>query len=93
MAIFAVIQQPGANAEKLAPAVAAVYAGANYPLGNGVWLVPTSGTAEEVSNKLGITPEATVGAAVVIEVASYFGRANPAIWSWIKANWEARPVG
>ena len=93
MAIFALIQQPGANAEKLASAVGTTYVGANYPLGNGVWLVATSGTAEEVSNKLQITPNAEVGAAIVVEVASYFGRANPAIWSWIKANWEARPVG
>ncbi len=93
MAVFAIIQQPHPNSAKLPGAVSAAYPDANYFVGNGVWLVAGSGTANDVSNKVGITPDATAGTAIVLEVASYFGRANPAIWTWIKANWEAKPVG
>ncbi len=92
MAIFAIIQQSGTNEAKLSDAVAAGFENANYPLGNGVWLVSLSGTAKDVSDKVGIT-DAAGGTGVVVEVASYFGRANPAIWSWIKSNWGGQPVG
>ncbi len=93
MAIFAIITQPGTNSAKLPEAVTKAFEGANYPLGNGVWLVSAVGTANDVSNKVGITPDGESGTGVVVEVASYFGRANPAIWSWIKANWGGVPVG
>jgi len=53
-----------------------------------------------VCRKLGLVksidePDADpiLGSAVVIEAASYFGRANPAIWSWIKTHWEGVEVG
>ncbi len=50
------------------------------------------GAAKEVSDTLGIT-DGAAGAALVFEVASYFGRANPNIWSWIKDNWDAGKHG
>ena len=92
MAIFAVIRQPGLNSEKLAAAVTSAYPN-HYDLGNGVWLVAERTTAQEISNKLQILPEPTNGSAVILEAASYFGRANPAIWSWMKSNWEATASG
>jgi hypothetical protein len=93
MAVFAIIHQPGAPVEKLANAITAAYADSNLPLGNGAWLVAGPGTAQDVAGKLGVAPGNEAGSAVVVEAASYFGRANPAIWSWITANWGARPVG
>lgn len=92
MTIFAIIQQPNQNTVNLEPAIKQVYAESNYPLGNGVWLVADKTTAKDVSDKLSITGGEN-GAAVVIEVGSYFGRANPAIWSWIKAKWEGSANG
>ena len=93
MAIFAIILQPGPNGEKLPQAIVDK-AGEGKFLGisEGTWLVASSGTAQDVSNRIGIT-EGLAGSAVVLEVASYFGRANPAIWSWIKSNWEGPPIG
>ena len=88
MTIFAVIKQPGPNSELLAGAIGQHFPLQHYDLGNGSWLIADNGTASDLSTKLGITPEGAVGSAVVIEVASYYGRANPAIWSWIKTNWE-----
>lgn len=64
---------------------------AKYPLKDGVWLISRSGTARELCTTLGIVG-GEYGTAVVTEVASYFGRANPAIWSWIKQNWEGEPL-
>ena len=66
---------------------------ANYDLGSGVWLVAGPGSAKDISDKLKITPDGVNGTGVVIEAASYFGRANPAIWTWIKNQWEGGPHG
>lgn len=92
MSIFVVIQQnssgPGGS---LAQRIATIGT-PHYKLADGVWLVSNAGTARDTSEKLGIA-EGETGTAVVTEVASYFGRANPAIWSWIKQNWEGKPLG
>lgn len=91
MAIFAIIKQPG-QADAIGDAIRMHYPMANYDLGGEAWLVAANTTALDLSEKLGITSGIN-GSAVVVEVASYFGRANPAIWSWIKANWEGAPLG
>lgn len=92
MAIFAIIPQPNPNHNTQLPIAIAT----NYPdkwaaldAGAG-WLISAKGTPQEISEKLGITA-GTSGSAVVIEIASYFGRANPSIWSWIRTNWESSP--
>lgn len=92
MAIFAIIPQPSAHAANLGPKVAATFP-THLAIGPGGWLVAATGTAQEVANKLEIVADDSNGAAVVLEVASYFGRANPSIWSWIKTNWERPTVG
>ena len=92
MAIFAIIKQPGLYGEKLGAAIGQRYPDAFYSLSNDAWLVSDIGTAQDVSERLGITSGEN-GSAVVIEMASYFGRANPAIWSWIKTMWESPPGG
>jgi len=91
MAIFAIIKQT-APVDNLASAIRTAFPLAHYDLGDGAWLVAASTTAMELSEKLGIT-ECTNGSAVIVEAASYYGRANPAVWSWIKANWEGTPLG
>lgn len=92
MPVFAVIRQ-SVPSEPLAAAIAREYEGTHYDLGDGVWLVAGSGTAKDVADKLLITPEGKSGTAIVLEAASYYGRANPAIWSWIKTYWEGAPGG
>jgi hypothetical protein len=87
MAIFAIIKQPGTNAEKLAPAIKETYPLHHYDLGGGAWLVASRGAAQDISDRLGIT-SGDNGSAIVIEAASYYGRANPAVWTWIKTNWS-----
>jgi hypothetical protein len=92
MSIFVVVQQDAAGPEGTLAHEVAKGIMPHYPLANGVWLVSASGSARDVSDTLGITGGAK-GSGVVTEVASYYGRANPAIWSWIKQNWEGGPIG
>ena len=91
MTVFAIIPQPNPNTPKLGGVITATFQGETIPLeGSAGWLVSTKGTAQELSAKLGVT-SGDNGAAVIIEIASYFGRANPNIWSWIKTKLEAPP--
>lgn len=92
MAIFAVIKQPNTtNRRALEDAIHERFPDKSYLIATGVWLVSAPVTARTLSDQLGVTGETdtpTAGA-VVLEVASYFGKANPEIWSWIKNNWDA----
>ena len=93
MSIFVVVQQ---NATGPAGTLASKITETrlpSYPLSVGVWLIAYRGTAQDLCGVLGIQPDATHGTAVVTEVSSYYGRANPAIWTWIKTNWEGQPLG
>jgi hypothetical protein len=54
------------------------------------WLISASGTAKDVSDRLGLTPSASsVGTAIVFSMANYYGRAPTEIWEWIKAKAES----
>jgi hypothetical protein len=91
MPVFAVIPQPNPNTSKLAAVIAANFISESITLeGEKGWLVSTKGTAQDLSARLGVTSGEN-GAAIILEIASYFGRANPNIWSWIKIKMEAPP--
>jgi hypothetical protein len=89
MAIFAVIKQPALEPAALGRAIQAEFPGAHYVLSDAAWLIAAQGTAIDVSAKLGLGRPDSPNTGVVFEVGSYYGRANPAIWTWIKTNWEA----
>jgi hypothetical protein len=90
MTIFAIIPQPNTKREELRATISERFKDANYTMDGGHgWLVSASRTAQEISDDLGLT-DGSNGAGIVLEVASYFGRANPNIWTWIKLHWEAR---
>ncbi len=86
MGIFAVIRQN--DDSKLGGVVARAYPKTHYALSDFSWLVAAPGTAVEVANSLDLGA-AGPNSGIVLEVGSYYGRANPAIWTWIKTNWEA----
>jgi hypothetical protein len=94
MPVFAIIPQPNPNTAKLAGVIATLF-GTEFRTLQGAdkgWLVSTKGTAQELSAKLGVTSGEN-GAAIIIEIASYFGRATPDIWSWIKEKMESPTSG
>jgi len=88
MAIFAIIAQPSPNSARLPGAVTSIFPENHLQIAEGVWLVAAKITAKEVSDKMGIT-DGKNGSAVVVEIAGYFGRADPTIWSWIKSRLDA----
>lgn len=88
MTVFAIIGQPNAQSAGLPRAIEESFPGSHFKLQDDAWLVSFAGTVQALCDKLKIT-NGENGAAVVVEVASYFGRANPNIWSWIKSNWGA----
>lgn len=93
MPVFAIIPQPNPNSEKLAGSIAK-----NCPDNfialedNKGWLVFAKMSAIDLSSKLGVTSGEN-GAAVIVEVASYFGRAHATVWSWMKLKMETLPGG
>jgi hypothetical protein len=53
------------------------------------WLVKHSGTTKELSDLLGVTSDipmatAPLGSVVITLVGSYYGRAQPDLWEWIR---------
>lgn len=80
--IFAVFAS--SKPQALGAAIVKHYPGDHFELQPGQWLVADTGTAKDVSDKLGIT-SGTNGSALVVGVTGYFGRKSANIWEWIKA--------
>lgn len=62
------------------------------------WLISASGTALEITTRLGIfdpkNPDAPVsGLGIVFATSSYHGRAPSPVWDWIKNKLEAKASG
>ena len=56
----------------------------HYQLADGQWLVATSGTARALSDRLEkVSPNQNHGDAVIMRVASYWGRAPSDTWEWM----------
>ncbi len=88
MSIFVVFRVT--KPEEMKAAIESKFPDDSFNLGNNEWLVSDKGTAKEVSDKIGISSEASpVGSAIVFSMGSYFGRASTNIWDWIKAKTEA----
>lgn len=92
MPIFVLLPQNETAQANLAAAVVASYPNDHKKLPVHGWLVAAKGSAVDVSTTLGITSgegAGPTGSTMVIEVASYYGRANKDIWDWIKGKLEA----
>jgi len=89
MSIFVILPQNEPAQLALPAVIERAFPNAHRRLPNHVWLVAGKGSAQDISNQLGITAKDGPGTAVVFEVASYYGRASKDIWDWVKAKWEA----
>lgn len=93
MAVFAIIAQPHVNTPKLEGAIAVAFPNDHLKLGPMEWLVAVkSKTAKEVSDQVGIT-DGSNGSAIILETATYYGRANNNIWGWLRTKLEATSSG
>ncbi len=87
MSIFLLVQTDLENTAKLSEKIHEHFESDHYSLSTGSWLVSGDESAKSVSDLLGVT-QGDINGVVVVEVASYYGRTNPAVWSWIKDKWE-----
>jgi len=56
----------------------------------GEFLVSSPGTAQYVSDKLGLTGNGrSVGSGIIVRIHDYYGRASAEIWDWIRTKAEA----
>ena len=82
--LFAILSQ--SNHEKIHAALETKFPSSYLVLFTGQWLLVTSGvTVKEVSDQLGISIGDSGSAVVIAGTGSYFGRANPEIWEWLKS--------
>lgn len=77
----------------MASTIAANYPNDHLSLQPGEWLVADEGTAQTVSEKIGVGFTDPKNAALVVGVSNYFGRQPPEVWDWIKAKWGGGPHG
>jgi hypothetical protein len=82
MVVFAILSPIGDNSA-LETVIPIQFPNDWLKLAPGQWLVAGKGTAVDVSNKLGIS-DGQNGVGLVFSVSSYFGRADPNVWEWIR---------
>lgn len=85
MAIFAIVALEGFPNTKLPGVIESQYPEKFHKISDGHWLIVDGGTAQTVSQKLGLLGE-DPSIAIVYNVAGYFGRAPHPVWEWLKAN-------
>jgi hypothetical protein len=87
MAVFAILilrPSPVLEAE-----IQRIFPDDSIKLSNDDWLVSYSGSVIKLSEELGVT-DGKNGAAVILRVGSYYGRAPTNIWDWIKEKLETK---
>ncbi|MCE9650246.1 MAG: hypothetical protein K8R18_11555 [Parvibaculum sp.] len=90
MTIFAIIAP--APLPALNNKIAGEFPNDFFKINDTQWLISATGTAQEISNKIGVTDGQT-GSAIIFATSGYYGRAPANIWEWIKAKLEAPASG
>jgi hypothetical protein len=86
MLVFAVI--PLAPSPALDTAITNHFPSNSLKVSATLWLIAASGTAQELSNRLGAT-DGSLGSTIIFSTAGYYGRAPTNVWEWIRAKLEA----
>jgi hypothetical protein len=85
MNIFVVFKV--SDSTKLERAIEDVYPEDHLKLQDDEWLISGGSTAQEVSDRLGVS-SGDNGSAMIFRMGSYYGRASTNIWDWIKTKSE-----
>ncbi len=72
----------GDNDSRLGAAVAHTYPEDHIKVWTGLYLVSAEATAQQVSERLGVT-NGQIGRAVVTSINGYFGYAPKNVWEWL----------
>lgn len=86
MTIYAIFR--ASKPEAISQALKEKYPDDHYQVRSNEWLVSGTGTAKEISDRLGITGGDS-GSAIVFSMGSYYGRSDKDIWDWIATKLEA----
>jgi hypothetical protein len=86
MSVFVVIS-PNISNPKLEAAIIEHFSEEHYKISDNQWLICAGGISQSVAERLGI-PSGDVDTAIVFAASGYWGRANPAIWEWLKVKWD-----
>jgi hypothetical protein len=94
MTIFAILMP--APQPRLAEQIKITFPNDHLAINDTQWLVSATGTAVDLSAKLGVVDPrnpgtAASGNAIIFATPSYHGRAPTPVWDWIKAKLEAPP--
>lgn len=90
MTIFVVFRV--SDPEKMKTAMQSAFPNNHLQVDTDEWIVSATGTAKDISEKLGVTKgenSTVVGPAMIFSMANYYGRATTEIWDWIKSKLEA----
>lgn len=61
----------------------------HYEITSTQWMIFAKGTAQQISDKLGVSiKENPIGSAVILVIAGYWGRAATDLWEWMKVKME-----
>ena len=96
MTVFAILMPSAQPA--LAESIKSKFPTDNFSITDTQWLISTTGTAAELSAKLGVYDAANpqvpqIGLAVIFATSSYFGRAQQNVWEWLKTKLESPSIG
>lgn len=92
MSLFAVLS-PTEN-PKLIAAIKEKFPDNNYQITSTQWIVSAKGTAQQISDTLGINAkENPTGLALIFAIAGYWGLANTDLWEWMKVKTEEKANG
>jgi hypothetical protein len=83
--IFAVMA--AGNPLLLEPKIEEKFPGSNLQVAPGDWFIvgPSTMTTQELAILLEISTETSISSAIVLSVASYFGRSQVTTWEWLTA--------
>lgn len=86
MAIFVVCRV--SNGPAVEGALKAAFPDDHLKIADKEWLISSSATPKDVSDRLGIS-DGKNGSGIVFTTGGYFGRATTEVWDWIKAKAES----
>jgi len=87
MTIFSVMEDNPNPA--LREAIKAAFPDNYRELSPGRWLISASGTAQQVSEKMGLVRGSGFGGTVVFATTSYYGLHSSDLWDWIREKLES----
>lgn len=87
MTIFAVLEQSPNT--KLSKAIKSQFSDDYLMVATGQWLISANGTAQSISDKLGLHKGTGINSTLVFATSSYYGLHNSDTWDWIKNKLES----